>query len=112
MTDAIGVVLVVGGKSASAVLHHLILAVIAIDGDQRQTRHLKQATGSQLVALGDELDNLLQAQLFYHEAMLALMDAGDDPEHWLIGAILAKRWLRESGENLRQQLRAIRSGLS
>ena len=33
MADAIGVVLVVAGKSANRVLHHLVLAVIAIDGD-------------------------------------------------------------------------------
>ena len=51
----------------------------------------------------DELSNFLHAQHFYHEALLALIQQDDEPD-WIIGAILAGRWLRESGEGLVMQL--------
>ena len=78
---------------------------------QQHTRRLKRAINRQLVTLDNELFNLLQAQAFYHEALLALIQTGDEPEPWLIGSILTKRWLRESGDSLLRQFGAMRGWL-
>ena len=51
----------------------------------------------------DELSNFLHAQHFYHEALLALMQQEDEPD-WVIGAVIAGKWLRQPGEGLVVQL--------
>ena len=45
------------------------------------------------------------------QAVIALIEENTEPEYWVIGALTTQRWLRQSGEQLIDQLTTARKQL-
>ena len=78
---------------------------------QRQFTQYKQALNAKLARIEDELGNVLHSHLFYQQAILALTEESAEPEYWLMGALHTHRWLRQSGEQLINQITDTRQRL-
>ena len=75
---------------------------------QQHIQQLKEAFSDQLMALEQDLDAMLYSQAFYHESMINLLTSENEPDSdSLIGAMMIKRWLRQSGQRLQHQLSTL-----
>ena len=75
---------------------------------QRQFTRFKQTLNVRLTQLDDDLYNLLQGYTFLYRALVNMAADGSEPESWLTGAMVAQRWLQQSGRNLTEKLQQTR----
>ena len=78
----------------------------------RQFQRAKRELSAKLTQLDDDLYNLLQSHQFYQQAVIALVEENTEPDYWVIGALTTHRWLRQSGEQLLNQLTQAKQQLS
>ena len=82
-----------------------------LNQQQRQFQRVKKELSAKLTQLDDDLYNLLQSHQFYQQAVIALVEENTEPEYWVIGALTTQRCLRQSGEQLINQLSQARQQL-
>ena len=75
---------------------------------QRKHTRFKQALNFRLAQIDDELHDLLQNHAFLEHAVINLAADELAPELWLAGAVTHQRWLKQSGDNITEQLRRVR----
>jgi hypothetical protein len=75
---------------------------------QRQFTRFKRTLTTRLTQLDDDLHSLLQNHAFLEHAVINLAADELEPELWLAGAVTHQRWLKQSGENIAEQLRQVR----
>ena len=75
---------------------------------QRQFKRFKQTLMIQLTQLDDDLQKLLQNHAFLEHAVINLAADELEPELWLAGAVTNQRWLKQTGDNIAEQLRQVR----
>ena len=71
-------------------------------------QQFKQSLSDRLMVFDDQLYNQQQAYVFYSRSLLSLAQEEEEPNLWMIGALVLERRLRQESENLTQQLQAIR----
>ena len=75
---------------------------------ERQFKRFKKTLTTQLTQLDDDLQNLLQNHAFLEHAVINLAADELAPELWLAGAVTNQRWLKQTGDNIAEQLRQVR----
>jgi len=70
----------------------------------------QQALIERLMALDDQLHQLLESHYFYHTAMIALarLHEDEDVERWAMGAIFTKEHLYQRAEGLLGEFGEVR----
>ena len=78
------------------------------------TDHELASLSDRLMALDDQLHQLLESHYFYHTAMIALarFHENEDPEQWAIGAIFTKDHLHQRAETLLSQYGQLRGEIA
>lgn len=72
---------------------------------EREINQLKQGLSEKLFSLEQQLQQLLQKNAFYQEALFNLIISENEPDSdTLIGALMTQRWISVTGLELRRAL--------
>jgi len=71
-------------------------------------RRFKQRLSSELIQLEELVYNQCQAYQFLARSVLALAEAEEEPDVWIIGALVSERQLRQQTTQLTEQIQHTR----
>ena len=78
----------------------------------RQTKkshqRFKQSLDRRLNQLNADYENVSERLRFFHAAIIALMDDGSEPDHWLLGATMTQHTLQQSIDKIAEQIEHTR----
>ena len=71
-------------------------------------QRFKQSLNERLNQLNADYENVSERLRFFHVAIIALMDDGSEPDHWLLGATMTQHTLQQSIDKIAQQIERTR----